>query len=112
MLEAAQVMSNGTAVPAADVSAPYQITLQPTAEITSAYKAVINDDMRLGLGQIAAGSVLFEVQVRESASAEPEVIGSIVTESEFLASEFGDKSLFFQHMRHRSIGGAQQYSGK
>jgi hypothetical protein len=108
MLEAAQVMSDGTAVPAADVSAPYQITLQPTAEITAAYQAVINKDMRLGLGQIAAGSALFEVQVRESASAEPKVIGSIVTESEFLASEFGDKSLFFQHMRHRTIGGAQQ----
>ncbi len=107
MLEAAQVQADGTEVPIADVRAPYQIILQPTPEITAAYQVVMQEDMRLSLAQIAAGSVLFEVQVRESATAELETIGSIVMESEFLASGFGDEVLFFQHMRHRVLGGAQ-----
>ncbi|EIE19287.1 hypothetical protein COCSUDRAFT_58584 [Coccomyxa subellipsoidea C-169] len=107
MLEAAQVQADGTEVPIADVRAPYQIILQPTPEITAAYHVVMQEDMRLSLAQIAAGSLLFEVQVRESATAELESIGSIVMESEFLASGFGDEVLFFQHMRHRVLGGAQ-----
>ncbi len=66
----------------------------------------MNEDVRLGLAQIPAGTVLFHVKARESEAAVAEVIGSLKTESSFVASEFGDRSLFFQHMRHRNIGGA------
>ncbi len=68
----------------------------------------MNKDVRLGLAQIPAGTVLFRVKARASAAAEPELIGSLAIESQFVASEFGDRALFFQHMRHRSTDGVHQ----
>ncbi len=57
--------------------------------------------MRLALAELPKGTILYNVHVRESANSDLALLGELVTESEFVASEYGDKQLFFQHMRHR-----------
>ena len=54
-------------------------------------------DLRDELGEIPAGTVLFEVFARAEPGAPLQRIGALVTTSRFVASEYGDETLFFQH---------------
>lgn len=100
--EAARVEADGSEVPEQDAAAPYEIVFVPAPEATRQFEAVSKKDMRLALAEsIPEGTVLYAVQVREDADSELTLLGELVTESEFVASEYGDKRLFFQHMRHR-----------
>jgi len=54
-------------------------------------------DLRDELAQIPAGVVLFEVFARPAPGARLERIGELLTSSRFVASSYGDETLFFQH---------------
>jgi hypothetical protein len=56
-------------------------------------------DFRTLLGQIPSGCLLYRVWAAPSKSDEMILIGSVITESGFVASEFGDRVLAMHHVR-------------
>ena len=109
LLEAAQSRADGSRVPAAEVKTPYEITFEPTEESKGLYakqlEAQPDVDMRIALGNLPIGTVLYNVLLTATREADAvrHLVGSITTTSKFLASKFGDENLFFQHMRHRDM---------
>jgi hypothetical protein len=93
----AQADENGVA--AASPVAPYQLVLEPTAEVQfpAQPKRLIQND----LASVPAGTVLYRVSARATEGAELEEIGYLQTESRFVASSFGDRNLFFNHKRFK-----------
>lgn len=73
--------------------APYQIVFRP--RLTSPR----GGDFREALMTIPAATSLYEAGVRYSAGGELIRAGTVVTISEFVASEFGDRVLHFHHRR-------------
>jgi hypothetical protein len=55
------------------------------------------DDFRSLLADIPSGSLLYRMYGKASRSAKQVYIGSVTIESRFVASEFGDRILAFQH---------------
>jgi hypothetical protein len=76
-----------------DSPAPHQIVFRPRR--TSQRAA----DFREALMTIPAASELYEAWVRYAADGELVRVGAVVTTSEFVASEFGDRVLHFHHRR-------------
>jgi hypothetical protein len=108
----ASVSIDGTAVPAGQVRAPYRLIFQPTQPARSRSDPTI--DFRDDLARnIVSGMTIYDVfaleegeenKLRQRGVVEIEdfvgharKIGTIVTESEFIASRYGDYRLFFQH---------------
>ncbi len=106
----AAVRSNGQAE--TDAFAPYRLIFSPTPEAQRLSNAEI--DFRDDLAQnIPAGTVIYNVFALDQADEEKLVadgitevedllryarrIGAIATESEFIASAYGDYRLFFKH---------------
>jgi hypothetical protein len=56
-----------------------------------------NKDFRDDLARIPSGSKLWDVMAIERDGAERVLIGSIVTTSRFVASQYGDEKIFFKH---------------
>lgn len=119
----ARVHGDGRPVPAADVRAPHRLILAPTAEVQERSDPTI--DFRDDLARnVPAGTRIYEVfaldeeeeqalrdrtaggggrpgRVRlEALLPGARRIGTVTTESEFIASKYGDYRLFFQHNRH------------
>lgn len=90
----AQILSDGQAV--ASVKAPYQLLFQPANGIAIDSKA---SDFRDELAKIPAGTALYDVYGKETDEAGSPVtkIGTIITDSEFVSSQYGDETLYFQH---------------
>ena len=66
-------------------------------------------DMRTALAQVPSGTTLYSMHLMESPEDETGVkVGTLVTESEMVASKFGDDDLFFKHMRTRQLVSARQ----
>ena len=109
LLEAAQTGSDGSKVPPAEVRTPYEIILEPTKEVQGLFAAQLaaqpEGDMRIALGNLPVGTVLYNVLLTATREpdAERHLAGTITMTSKFLASKFGDENLFFQHMRHRDV---------
>lgn len=82
---------------------PYQIVFEPRAELTKQYAAVMEQDMRLALATLPAGTVLYDILLRADGNEAGESVGTLVTESEFVPSKFGDDALFFRHPSHRRV---------
>jgi hypothetical protein len=102
LYEAAEVNSNGTLVAQSEVVVePSVFVFTPTAELKNGYASKVGEDFRVALGEIAEGTVLYTVSVKDKFSSAEEVIGRLVLRSQFVASEYGDSKLFFQHQRHR-----------
>ena len=61
--------------------------------------------MRQALAQLKAGTTLYSMHLmdKDEGVSAGEQIGTLVTESEFVASKFGDEDLFFKHMRMRKL---------
>jgi hypothetical protein len=98
LLEAAELHSDGS--PVEQAVAPYLITFIPNPKI-----AISKDskrDLRTELQEIPANTVLYTISVKKSLDAPAEEIGELITRSNFIASEYGDSKLFFQHMSRRS----------
>jgi hypothetical protein len=94
-----------------DVRTPRDIVLKPVVANTQATSGSTTIDFRDKLAALKEGDVLFEVVAKGSyrqgqffegrnprASGDEEVpIGRLVLESNFTASSFGDRMLFFKH---------------
>jgi hypothetical protein len=74
---------------------PYQVIFRPSR--TSPPQAAA--DFREDLTKIPASSELYEAWIRYAADDEPIRAGAVVTSSEFIASEFGDRVLHCHHRR-------------
>jgi len=109
--EAAGINSDGTAVASDSIVEPYEVVFTPTSEVKKSYASFLSrtqnavsydKDFRVGLGEIPAGTVLYTVSVKAKRGAQEEVIGRLKTSGKFIASEYGDSKLFFQHQKHRN----------
>jgi hypothetical protein len=89
----AEVTSDGTAVQQA--VAPELVYFYGAEEVRN--DPASTEDFRSILAAIPAGSLLYRVYGRVSRSTKQVYIGSITTESTFVASEFGDRILAFKH---------------
>lgn len=88
----AQYRSNGDKEQT--VVAPYQIFFQPA----DVHLPENSKDFRAELAKIPVGSKLYDVFAQYSQHTKTPIhIGSIVTRSSFVASEYQDKKLYFQH---------------
>jgi len=74
---------------------PIKLILKPNQSLVTSYP-----DFRFQLKDFPASTKLWDVYGSDYAGGvKEELIGSIVTTSEFVASEYGDNVLFFQHTR-------------
>lgn len=108
----ARIRTNGVAVAADKVRAPYRLIFAPTKQVRAASDSTIDfrDDLARNIG---AGTPIYEVFAleesqeiafnRESAAGLENLLGqakkiaTVSTESEFIASKYGDYRLFFKH---------------
>ena len=112
------VTENGQAVPEEKVVYPYRIWLEPTQEAQNLKIGENGEDFREGLTKVPTGSVLYKVfavipknpsdedgnsrweEINSSDYRKGAVeVGQYETASEFVASEWADEKLFFQHQR-------------
>ncbi|MBF0312684.1 MAG: hypothetical protein HQK52_04670 [Oligoflexia bacterium] len=91
----ASLSQQGISVDAA--VAPEQLFFQPSLEVRHRIAPTSREDIRLSLATIPAGTSLYDVYGQYQGKSY--FIGKIVTDSEFIASSYGDKNLFFQHKR-------------
>lgn len=109
LLEAAQTRADGRKVPPAEARTPFKIIFEPTKEVQGLYAKQLaaepEGDMRMALGSLPTGTVLYNVLLTATRApdAERHLAGTITMTSTFVASKFGDENLFFQHMRHRDM---------
>lgn len=89
----AEVTSDGTAVE--HVCAPELVYFYGADEVRN--DPASEEDFRSILADIPPGALLYRVYGKMSGSSKPVYIGSITTESPFVASEFGDRILAFKH---------------
>jgi len=111
----AAVSVTGERLDPSRVNAPFRIVLRPTRQALAASDPTI--DFREDLARnLKAGTPIYDVlaltQAEEQALNEEDVreveellaharrIGTLTTESEFIASRYGDFRLFFQHNAH------------
>jgi hypothetical protein len=108
----ARVLPNGQAIPPEQVLAPYRVMFRPTSEARRLSDPTIDfrDDLARNIPQ---GTAIYDVlaldEREEIALGEQGVtsvedladkaalIGTLVTESEFIASKYGDYRLFLKH---------------
>lgn len=74
---------------------PYFITFVPVQKNLIAENS--QDDFRNDLKKSVVGEVLYRVYASETKTSSLKLIGDLVLNSEFVASEYGDHKLFFQH---------------
>lgn len=98
LTSACAVESSGKWSPAGDGTCPYQIIFEPSGseELGLAWQSPEND-FRKDFAKIHPGTKLYDVFVKGNAGGDEEKIGSLVTQSRFVASSYGDTKLFFQH---------------
>lgn len=93
-----EISPNGTEVPAAAQSTPYEIVLRPTREVATRFPNTDQHDFRFDLTQIEPGTAVYDIMARATQEdATFERLGSIRTKSTLIASEGGDKQLYFKH---------------
>lgn len=81
----------------AKAKAPYALQAIPVQPFEWPSDSTI--DFRERLSHIPKGTLLYKVLATESKDGAPKHIGDLVTDSEVVASKFGDEELFFQHPR-------------
>jgi hypothetical protein len=97
--QVAAVTSTGKTV--TSPHAPYQILLFTPPELH--FLPDTTEDFRIALGRIPAGTLLYRVFARGTRDETDKLyIGSVLTESEFVASDFGDRVLSIPHTRQRT----------
>ncbi|OQV16935.1 hypothetical protein BV898_08941 [Hypsibius exemplaris] len=95
LMEPASVTSDGMTVKA--VTAPYQVTFVPNAKL--GWPSNDMTDYRTHLAAIRKGTVLYTVMARLGKDDADVVLGEVVTTGKFVASMYGDGTLFFNHAR-------------
>ena len=93
-------------MPENQLKVPYKIIFAPTDNARKQYEPHKEKDFRDALAQIADGTVLYTVLATDRSSAPDSgavEIGKVKMASKFIASEFGDRQLFFKHMKDRDM---------
>ncbi|WP_428261190.1 hypothetical protein [Haliangium sp.] len=90
---AAEVRADGAEEPAPVV--PDRIELHPTGELH--LSPTPSPDWRSELGALAPEVTLFDVRLAGAIDEPAVAVGRLVLERPFVASRYGDESLFFQH---------------
>jgi hypothetical protein len=98
LYEAARVSADGSTVD--EVVDPYSVVFIPNPQLSMDPQTP--RDFRKELGDIPENTILYWVAVKRTAAAPEELIGELITQSRFVASEYGDEKLFFQHQRLRN----------
>ncbi len=97
----AAVYSDGATLFAEEAIAPYQIVLEPSDEARQLYQQALDTDahvdFRAAFTPIPAGTKLYDVYVTASADGCRERLGTLRTKTRFVASQWGDERLYFQH---------------
>lgn len=75
--------------------APYQLILEPTGD--DGIPTNTTNDFRADLQRVRPNTALYDVIAVERPGGPRTRVGSIVTRSPFVASEYGDKALSFKH---------------
>lgn len=90
----ASVTSSGEAV--STVNSPFQLVFKPVDGLALASDS---SDFRVDLAGIKPGTVLYTVYGKATADENSPVyeIGQLITTSEFVASQYEDETLYFQH---------------
>jgi hypothetical protein len=93
-----EMTPQGASVPEAEQSTPYEIVLRPTREVAERFPNTDQHDFRFDLTQIEPGTAVYDIMARASETdAAFERLGSIRTTSTLVASEGGDRQLYFKH---------------
>ena len=95
----ARLTSDGTTVQ--EVQAPYRLIFRPTEAVKSLMQDDFQQDFRAqleGKGEKVTLYAIFAThKLENNRESEPKLIGHLLGDSPFIASEFGDKHLFFRH---------------
>ncbi|OQV17763.1 putative Inhibitor of Bruton tyrosine kinase [Hypsibius exemplaris] len=97
--EQAVVNCHGEAIVGDQISVPFQIIFTPNP--ANGWAADSREDLRIHLARIPQGSLLYNVYARRIPGGPTDHIGELVSRSAFVASQYGDEKLFFQHARKR-----------
>ncbi|MBX3192193.1 MAG: hypothetical protein KF819_34710 [Labilithrix sp.] len=93
-----EITASGADVAEGARSTPYEIVLRPNAAVASRFPNGDQHDYRLDLTRIEAGTPVYDVMARAKEWDRTfEKLGTIRTTSELVASEGGDKQLYFKH---------------
>ena len=93
-----EMSPDGKDVPHAQQSTPYEIVLRPNAAVANRFPNKDQHDFRFDLTRIDAGTAVYDVMARaKKEDATFERLGTIRTTSALVASEGGDKQLYFKH---------------
>ena len=88
----------GKDVPHAQQSTPYEIVLRPNAAVATRFPNNDQHDFRFDLTRIEPGTAVYDVMARATKEDTTfERLGTIRTKSALVASEGGDKQLYFKH---------------
>lgn len=81
--------------------APYALRFQPHADVIGRFAKDSADDFRMQLAELPQGTVLYEIWAtpKDPNESSEELIGELILTSQFIASEYQDQKLFFQHHR-------------
>jgi len=75
--------------------APYQIYFKPSPSVQIDSNS--KNDFREDLSKLKSGSKLYDVYTSEKKGSKQEKIGELILTSNFIASSYSDKYLFFKH---------------
>ena len=89
---------DGLLVPLQSRRGPEQLLLKPNPDLSFASTP---HEIRDDFSKIPSGTMLYEVYGREFNKGEYVFIGRIESTSRFIASQYGDERLFFNHQRYR-----------
>lgn len=93
----ARINSDGSEVK--NPVAPHSIVLVPTAMAQESYSCCSSfpKDFRGRLANVDAGTIIYTIYTKATKVGPLVLWGNIITDSEFVASQYGDQSLFFRH---------------
>jgi hypothetical protein len=93
-----EMSADGTAVPHAAQSTPYEIVLRPNPAVKSRFPNSDQHDFRFDLTQIEPNTPVYDVMARATKDDTTfEKLGTIRTKSALVASQGGDRQLYFKH---------------
>lgn len=93
-----EITPSGADVPQAQRSTPYEIVLRPTREVATRFPNTDQHDFRFDLTRIEPNTAVYDIMARATKDDTTfERLGSIRTKSPLVASEGGDRQLYFKH---------------
>ncbi|XP_055327354.1 uncharacterized protein LOC129580719 [Paramacrobiotus metropolitanus] len=97
LMQHAMVEPNGQN--ASNAKAPLILTFAPNQAI--ALSPTDSTDFRESLAKIPVNTMLYQIYAKTAQNGRDEMIGQLILNSQFVASDWGDNKLFFQHSGKR-----------